>query len=60
MQLSKERAQSVRRYLVSKGVDGARLEFRGYGETKPVASNETEAGRAENRRVELEVVGERN
>lgn len=60
MQLSKERAQSVRRYLVSKGVDGARLEFRGYGETKPVASNDTEAGRAENRRVELEVVGERN
>lgn len=60
LQLSKDRAKSVRQYLVDKGVNGARLEFRGYGETQPVASNDTDTGRAENRRVELEVVGERN
>lgn len=60
LSLSKDRAKSVRQYLIGKGVDGARLEFRGYGETQPVASNDTETGRAENRRVELEVVGERN
>lgn len=51
--LSEQRAASVRNYLVSKGVSRSRLSSIGYGEAKPVASNGTDAGRAENRRVEL-------
>lgn len=55
--LSLRRAQSVRDYLVSLGVDAKKLVVRGEGLTKPVADNSTEEGRAKNRRVELEVVG---
>jgi OOP family OmpA-OmpF porin len=51
--LSKRRADSVRDYLVSKGANAANLTTRGYGESNPVASNDTEAGRAQNRRVEF-------
>ena len=51
--LSEKRAQRVKDYLVSKGVDPSRLEAKGYGLTQPVASNATEEGRAQNRRVEL-------
>jgi OOP family OmpA-OmpF porin len=51
--LSQRRAESVRSYLVSKGVDASRLTARGYGEDSPMADNKTSAGRAENRRVEL-------
>lgn len=51
--LSQRRAESVREYLVSKGVAGRRLTAKGYGETHPVASNDTAEGRAKNRRVEL-------
>jgi outer membrane protein OmpA-like peptidoglycan-associated protein len=51
--LSQKRAESVRKYLVEKGVDGKRLSARGWGDTKPVADNRTEDGRAQNRRVEL-------
>ncbi|MDT0633930.1 OmpA family protein [Spectribacter hydrogenoxidans] len=54
--LSQERAASVRSYLVSAGIDAFRLVARGYGETQPVASNETEYGRARNRRVEFRVL----
>lgn len=54
--LSQNRADSVKRYLVGAGIDGARLTTRGYGESRPVASNETAAGRAQNRRVELDVM----
>ena len=53
MDLSQRRAESVRDYLVSRGVSSSRLSARGYGETQPVASNETAEGRAKNRRVEL-------
>ena len=53
MDLSHRRSESVRAYLVSKGISASRLEARGYGETRPVASNETAAGRTKNRRVEL-------
>ncbi|WP_051686824.1 OmpA family protein [Microbulbifer sp. HZ11] len=53
LRLSGQRAESVRRYLVSRGVNTSRITAKGYGETKPVASNATEAGRAQNRRVEL-------
>jgi outer membrane protein OmpA-like peptidoglycan-associated protein len=51
LDLSNRRAQSVRRYLVAKGIDGDRITAVGKGETEPVADNDTSAGRAENRRV---------
>lgn len=51
--LSQRRAETVRQYLIDKGIAADRLSARGYGETKPVADNATEAGRAQNRRVEL-------
>jgi len=54
--LSERRANSVRDYLISKGVTATRLTARGYGETRPVASNDTKEGRAENRRVEMIVL----
>ncbi len=51
--LSQERADSVRNYLVARGIDPDRVVANGYGEQDPVASNETSEGRAQNRRVEL-------
>lgn len=54
--LSERRAQSVASYLSACGVAQARMGIRGYGEAQPIASNETEAGRAQNRRVEIKVV----
>ena len=51
--LSQRRAEAVRNYLVSKGVSANRLTARGYGESRPVASNATHEGRVQNRRVEL-------
>ncbi|MBU6281680.1 OmpA family protein, partial [bacterium] len=53
MRLSERRAQTVKNYLVSRGVSPSRLTTRGYGESDPVATNETDSGRAQNRRVEL-------
>lgn len=55
-QLSARRADAVRDYLVANGVKGGRLSTTAYGETAPIASNETEAGRAQNRRVEVVIV----
>lgn len=52
-ELSQRRASSVRKYLIKKGVNGDRLEAVGYGETQPIAENETPEGRAKNRRVEF-------
>jgi len=54
--LSERRAQSVANYLSARGVAAARIGIRGYGESQPIASNDTGAGRAENRRVEIKVV----
>lgn len=54
--LSERRAQSVSSYLSSRGVQPARLATRGFGESQPVASNTTEDGRAQNRRVEIRIV----
>jgi outer membrane protein OmpA-like peptidoglycan-associated protein len=54
--LSERRANSVADYLSSHGVQSARLGVRGFGETQPVASNDTEDGRAANRRVEIKIV----
>lgn len=51
--LSQQRAESVMRHLVSRGVNAANLTARGYGPDRPVADNRTEQGRAANRRVEL-------
>ena len=56
--LSERRAQAVRDYLVRKGISPSRLRTRGFGESEPVASNDTEEGRAQNRRTELNVIGE--
>jgi outer membrane protein OmpA-like peptidoglycan-associated protein len=53
--LSERRARSAATYLVAQGVSGARIVTRGLGETEPVASNETEAGRQANRRVEVAI-----
>ncbi len=52
-ELSERRAKTVMDYFVSKGVAADRLSFKGFGETQPIASNDTAIGRAENRRVEL-------
>lgn len=54
--LSLERAFNVREYLVNKGIAGSRIQFKGYGDTKPIASNETDEGRQENRRVEFVII----
>ncbi len=54
--LSEQRAEAVRAYLVGQGVNAGQLSARGYGETRPVASNETSEGRAQNRRVEIRPV----
>ena len=55
LRLSDKRANSVMKYLVSKGVDASRLSAKGFGETNPVDSNKTRAGQANNRRVEIKV-----
>ncbi len=54
--LSEQRASSVAQYLQSRGVASQRLQTSGYGKTRPVDSNDTEAGRANNRRVEIILV----
>ncbi len=57
--LSVRRAEAVKAYLVSKGIEKNRVYTEGKGEKQPVASNKTKEGRAKNRRVEIEVVGTR-
>ena len=58
LKLSNDRAQSVVKYIVTKGIDVKRLSFRGYGADQPIASNELEEGRAQNRRTELKVISQ--
>ena len=55
--LSIRRVEAVKAYLVSKGVPAGQIRTEGKGESQPVASNQTRDGRAQNRRVEIEVVG---
>jgi len=57
--LSVRRAEAVKAYFVSKGIEGNRVYTEGKGEKQPVASNKTTEGRAKNRRVEIEVIGTR-
>ncbi len=54
--LSERRAQSVRNYLIQRGISASRLEARGYGEYQPVAPNTTREGRSQNRRIEFTVL----
>jgi outer membrane protein OmpA-like peptidoglycan-associated protein len=56
MDLSQRRAEAVRAYLIGKGISAERLVAKGYGESQPVADNDTEEGRFKNRRVELSPV----
>lgn len=55
LDLSQQRADSVRDYFMARGVDGSRLSTRGVGESEPVASNKTRSGRAQNRRIEFHI-----
>jgi outer membrane protein OmpA-like peptidoglycan-associated protein len=57
MDLSENRAKAVNDYLVDQGIDQVRLIFKGYGELEPIDTNETEKGRANNRRTEFKVIG---
>ena len=54
--LSERRAESVRNALINMGVNPSRLTMVGYGESRPIASNNTEAGRQQNRRVEVRII----
>ncbi len=56
VKLSRERAESVRKYLIDKGIEAGRLDFEGYGPDKPIASNKTAKGKEQNRRVEFVIV----
>lgn len=58
MQLSDRRAKAVMKFLVDKGVADTRLTAQGFGETKPIADNETEEGKIKNRRVEFNIVSQ--
>ena len=58
LDLSKRRADAVRTYLVEQGLAGARFETAGFGETRPIADNETPEGRQRNRRTEFRVIEE--
>jgi OOP family OmpA-OmpF porin len=53
MRLSKDRAEAVKAYLVAQGANASRIEATGYGQTQPIATNKTAAGRQQNRRVEF-------
>lgn len=54
--LSEQRASAVANYLISRGVSSSRIETQGFGETQPIASNDTDSGRSLNRRVEIKIV----
>ena len=53
MVLSQRRAESVRSYLIARGVDADRVTAQGYGDSQPIASNETTQGRRANQRIEI-------
>jgi len=55
LELSRERAESVRNYLIAQGIDANRLNIRAFGEGRPIEPNDSDQGRAQNRRVDFEV-----
>ncbi len=55
--LSENRAKAVYNYLINKGIDASRLSYKGFGDSEPVATNDTEEGRALNRRTEIKITG---
>jgi len=55
LRLSYLRAMEIYNLLITKGVKESRITFEGYGKSRPIATNETEQGRLENRRVEIEL-----
>ncbi|MFO8086855.1 MAG: OmpA family protein [Bacteroidales bacterium] len=58
LRLSEQRARKVKQYLTGRGIDPARIKTKGYGESDPVATNETEEGRQKNRRTEVRIISE--
>jgi outer membrane protein OmpA-like peptidoglycan-associated protein len=60
LELSRRRAEAVRRYIVAGGIDEARVRWHGYGGTRPLVENKTEAGKARNRRIELRLIDANN
>jgi outer membrane protein OmpA-like peptidoglycan-associated protein len=56
MRLSKDRVEAVKKFLVANGVDASRIKTSYYGETRPIADNETEEGQRKNRRVEMKII----
>ena len=56
LELSQQRAVSVKEYLIKQGIEAQRLSARGYGESHPIADNATESGRQDNRRVEFHII----
>jgi outer membrane protein OmpA-like peptidoglycan-associated protein len=54
--LSENRAKSVRSYLLEMGIDASRVQFKGYGDTQPIADNNTDEGRSLNRRTTFKVL----
>ena len=54
--LSQDRADAVREYFISKGIEPDRIASKGFGKTKPMATNDTDAGRQQNRRVEFVII----
>jgi OOP family OmpA-OmpF porin len=58
LKLSQDRAESVRNYLINKGISANRIIAKGYGDTEPVADNSTDEGKAKNRRTEVKIIKE--
>ena len=58
LKLSQERAEAVKKYLLSKGIEAARVSAKGYGQSMPIADNATEDGKSKNRRTSLKVIKE--
>ena len=60
MKLSQSRADSVKKYLVSKGISADLITAKGFGETKPLVPNDSDANREKNRRVEFKITKPNN